>query len=446
MPQASAALVTAPSPPRVAGLRLALERLSVLGILVHAVFLPISVAGMQIGLAVSLGALLALRFSGRRVWARSALDAPCVLLSAAAIVSLGLGALAGSPPVGWHEATLWRAILTPILVVSALEVVGGGPGGEREGAARRVAIWALALWAASSLVPSTIAWVQYWTGFDPLHALGLRAEAVRGVVPIYPDRYAAVGFFRWYQRLAHNLIPPICVAAAVAVYGHVSARLRVLLAIAAAAGAAAVVFTLSRAAWVSLIAAGLLLAIVGGRARRWSIAGVVLASFAMLLHPGVQARLRYLVTVRSANDDRKAIWTVCRAVIADHPITGVGWGNLPRRSLAYYDRLAPWSEMRAWCHDSFLSAWAEGGPLLFAALVAFWLLLLRAFWGKARAGDATGRAASAGAVAALTAMLMNSLVHDILYSSEAMYGLGFALGIAAVLGRLTERGVASGTR
>src|SRR5512135_1900348 len=119
-----AAPVTSPH----ATLERALERAAVAGVLVHAVFLPISIAGMQIGLAISLGALGGLRVLGRRVWTRSALDLPCLLLVGAALVSLAVATVAGSPPVGWREATLWRSILSPLLVVSALEVVGARAG------------------------------------------------------------------------------------------------------------------------------------------------------------------------------------------------------------------------------------------------------------------------------------------------------------------------------
>jgi O-antigen ligase len=443
----------APATPRPGGsgtLERALERVAVLGVLVHALFLPISMAGMQIGLAFVAGALVALRLTGRPVWARSALDLPCLLLAGAAVASLGLGALAGSPPVGWHEATLWRSVLSPIVVLSALEVARGGagvdgsdsgrPGGGAGRTVNRMALAALGVWAAASLLPSGLAWVQYWTGFDPLQALGLRAQPVHAVVPVFPGRYAAVGFFRWYQRLAHNLLPPLCVAAAVFARGRANPRLRLLLGVASLAAAAAVVLTLSRLAWASLVLASLVLAVLAApaRARRWAVALVLAGSVAMTLHPAVRVRLGALA-MPGINDDRKAIWSVCRAIVAEHPLTGVGWGNLPKRSAALYDRLAatyPSPLPRAWCHDSFFTAWAEGGPLLFAALVAFWALLARAFWRWRRSGqDDMARAAATGALAALVAMLASSLAHDILYSSEAMYGLGFAVAVAAALAR-----------
>jgi O-antigen ligase len=196
------------------------------------------------------------------------------------------------------------------------------------------------------------------------------------------------------------------------------------------------VFTLSRAAWLALVLGGLVIvALAAGRVRRLALAAVAVAVAAMLLHPGVQARLRHL-TVQGDNADRVEIWNVCRAVIADHPWTGVGWANLPRRAAPYYDRLQRVGEMRAWCHDSLLSAWAEGGPILFVAMLAYWVLLARAFWRGARTSEPLRRAAATGGLAAVAAMALNALVHDVFYSSEAMYGFGFAIAIAAVLARL----------
>ena len=458
MSHGQAALAMAPPSPGLRTLQRALEAVAVLGVLAHALFLPISMAGMQIGLAFAAGALVALRLCGRRVWARSALDLPCLLLVGAAVASLALGALAGSPPVGWHEATLWRSILSPVVLLSALEVTrdGAGPDGsipggggarrgeEGAGTANRLALLALGVWAAASLLPSVLAWVQYWSGLDPLFALGLRREPVRAVVPVFPGRYAAVGFFRWYQRLAHNLLPPLCVAAALAARGGMGSRLRLLLGGASLAAAAAIVLTLSRMAWASLVMAALLLAVFAApaRLRRWAVALAVAGSVAMTLHPGVRVRLENLAQP-GINHDREDIWKICRAVVEQYPLTGVGFGNLPRRTAAYYDRLS-YPLPRAWCHNSLFTARAEGGPLLFAALVAFWALLLRGFWRWRRSGrDDLAQAASTGALAALLAMLANSLAHDILYSSEAMYGLGFALAVAAALAR---GGQASGGR
>ncbi len=417
-----------------------LARLALAGLCLHAAFLPISIAGMQIGIGLSLAALLALAGLGRRTWAHGPLDAPLLSLGAAALASVAVAWAAGSPPVGWQEATLWKSALAPLVVLSAafLSQPGDGPGGEP---ARRRALLALSIWAVASLLPSALAWVQHFTPFDPLHALGLRAEPRLAQAPRAPGRWAAMGFFHWYPRLAHNLTPPLLLAAALAFQGGLPRRRRLLLGLAAAAAAAAVGLTMSRAAWVALAAGAGVLALAAGRRRaRLALPAAAAVALALvLLNPSLRERLSHAADPRE-NADRATIWKVCAAMVRDHPVAGVGFGNLPRRSLPYYERLAPDYPLRAWCHDAFFSAWAEGGPILLGGLLVYWggLFLAFARWRRRAPPGPEGalaRAAAAGALAGLAAMLLNSLAHDIFYASESMYGLGFALGIAAGLAR-----------
>jgi O-antigen ligase len=198
---------------------------------------------------------------------------------------------------------------------------------------------------------------------------------------------------------------------------------------------------MSRAAWVALAAGAGALAFAAGRRRaRLAVPAAAAVALALvLLNPSLRQRLAHAADPQE-NADRGTIWSVCAAVVKDHPIAGVGFGNLPRRSLPYYERIAPLYPLRAWCHDAFFSAWAEGGPILLGGLLLYWAGLFRAFARRRREAPPgpegeLARAAAAGALAALVAMLLNSLAHDIFYASESMYGLGFALGLAAVLSR-----------
>ncbi|HEY7726060.1 MAG TPA: O-antigen ligase family protein [Anaeromyxobacteraceae bacterium] len=411
--------------PRGAGGRLALA-----GLLLHSAFLPLSIAGMQIGLGVALLGLLLRRLEGAPAWARSPLDLPALALAGAAAASVGLAALAGLSPVGWHEATLWRSVLAPLVVLSAAEAAGEGD----PAATRRWGLAALTTWAAAAAIPGLLAWPQHYTGFDLLQAIGIRARHVSAPAPFLPGRFAAVGLFTWYQRLAHNLTPPLLVAGAVALLAPLPRARRVVLGGAALLSAMAVVLTTSRAAWLGLALGGALVLLAGGpRARRvlplLAAAGLALAAAT----PSVRARVA-TIGLPDFTGDRQKIWSVCAAVIGDHPLTGVGFGAFPKRSLPYWERMAPDWILRTWCHDAFLSAWAEGGPLLAAALVAWLALLARAAL-RWRRGGGTGGAAGAGAVGAVAAFAVAALFHDVLHASEGMYGLGFALGVAAALAR-----------
>ena len=410
-----------------------LRQAAVAALAVHAAFLPISSAMMQLTLGALLGALAVLRLAGEPVWARSPLDGPVLVMAGAAVLSVGLAALAGSPPVGFHEPSAFYLLTAPLMVLSALELPGRD-GVANPDLARRRALAVLAVWAAAALVPSALAWAQHYWGLDLLNWLGLRRRTIRIPARGWPGRFAAVGFFTWYQRLAHNLTPPLLLAAAVALHGGVSRRARLLLGTAAAAAAAAVLLTVSRSSWLGMAAGGLVLAAASGRlASRAVPLALAVAAAAALATPGLRARLSSAPAAAIA--DRVPIWRACAAMVRDRPLLGVGYGSGPRRAAPYYDHLLPPDALRSSCHDSFLTAWVEGGPLLTAALALYWAGLLRAFWRWRRGAEGLARAGSAGGLAILAAMFLNSLVHDVLYSTETMLGLGFALGIAAALAR-----------
>jgi O-antigen ligase len=396
-----------------------------------AAFVPLSIAGMHITLAVMLGALVLLRATGVRAWERSALDAPSLLFAGAAILSIGLAAIAGSPPTSWHTSTLWRSFLVPLLVLSALSVrLPGDP----PDAARRRAVTALGVWAVAALLPALLAWVQFENGFDLLHALGLRSRPYVAPAPRYPGHYAAVGLFWWYTVFAHNLTSPLLVAASLALHDGLSRRARLLLGAAAIVVAPAIALSLSRAAWIALAAGAFV--VVALRGRRFALRALLpmAAAFALVAVglPALRNRLSDALSA-GANQDRIDIWEACAAMRADYPLTGVGWGNLKARGAPYWDRFVPEGGVRAGCHDVFYSTLVEGGPLLLLAGLAWWALLARAAWRWRSRGDALARGAAAGALAATLALLLNGLWHDVFWSSEPMYGFALALAVAAAI-------------
>lgn len=419
--------------------RAVLVRLAWLGMAVTAVSLPLSIAGLQIGAGVALGALLLLAATGRRVWVPSPLTAPVLILAGAAAASVVIAALAAGRPLRADDLLSVRGLAVPLVVLLAIEV---GDPGEDPAAPRRRALGLVLAWGAAALVPAAIAWAQHRSGFDLLVALGLRATPVRA--PIYTQlgpagvstgAYAAVGLFSWYTRLAQALTPIVVLSLALAVLAPLGRRTRLLLALAAAAGTWAVVLTTSRSAWAGLALAA---ALVGGgasRARRVALPLVTAAALAAACaFPVLRGRLERAFS-QDTNSDRAAIWTVCAEVIHDHPVAGVGFGALPRAGRSYFQRMPPEYPIHAWCHCSLLSAWAEGGPLLAGALLLWAGLLVRAFVRWRRRGDPLGRAAALGALAALAALGVNALVHDVLWVTEPLYAIGFLIGVAAVLAR-----------
>jgi len=169
---------------------------------------------------------------------------------------------------------------------------------------------------------------------------------------------------------------------------------------------------------------------------------VAVASLAAAVaSPGLRVRLVRLATAEDANGDRAMTWRVCRELVREHPLTGIGFNALGVRIDEYFERFAPVGRTRDKCHDVLFSAWAEGGPLFAGAVVAWWALLFRGFLRARRRADALGRAAAAGALTGLVALLALSLVHDLIWASEAAFAIGGLVGSGAVL--VSERRPAS---
>ncbi len=425
---------TGGEPARGEGAARALARVAWAGLLVHGLFLPISVPGIQIGLGVAVAAVIALAATGRRAWTGSILTAPVLVLCAGAVEAIVVPWLAGFPPIRPGDLVFWRAFAAPLGVLLALEA--GAPGEDPEAPRRRALVF-LGVWAAAAVVPALVAFVQVRTGFDPNHALGLRRVPVRVPAPDAPGRFAAVGFFKWYTRLSYAMLVVAAFAGALAIFGPLRRRWRLLFATSALAASAAVVLGGARAAWGALSFEAAVLALLAGRrVARVALPLVVAGSLAAgLASPGLRARLERLAGAGSANGDRIMTWRVCRELVREHPLTGIGFNALGPRIDPYFERFAPVGKTRDRCHDVLYSAWAEGGPLFALAVAAWWFLLFRGFLRLRRGADALGRAATAGALAGLGGMFVLSLVDDLLWASEAAFAIGALAGAGAVLAR-----------
>jgi O-antigen ligase len=368
------------------------------GLLAHAFLLPVSIAGMQISLGVAaLGIVLA---PPRPL--RVPLVAPVLVFIAVAVLS-DLFSPVGAPPLAY--ATLWRSVIGFFVVVLGLRALP-------ERWPRRLILAA----AAGLAIASVVGLVQYWTGADVVHALGLRARPARVLAPGVPDRFGAMGFFISRLSFGHNA----SVLAALLAGAFAAGAAPWPAAGAAALGVAAVVVTFDRAAYIGLCFAALVAAARAGR--RFAFAALAIAALAAA-HPGVRARFSSAFS-SSANADRVFIWSRAVEVIRDHPLRGVGFGNYQRAAGPYYDRADPAFPMRTWAHNLELSTLAETGPLGLLALL--WLL--------AAAVRMLLRSTSpfaAGALAAFAAWVTMAQVHDVLYDTKVMYALWFALALGA---------------
>lgn len=203
-------------------------------------------------------------------------------------------------------------------------------------------------------------------------------------------------------------------------------------------GAGALALTYVRGAWLGF-AAGALVAVagLGRRGLAAALALVVVAPALVLGLPGVSERVRTIG--RLADDttrDRLAMLEAGRRLVAGHPLTGVGPGQLKH----VYPDVAPAEAMRrstSHLHNTPLQIAAERGLVGLAA----WLWLFAAFLvrGVARLRglppDAAGdHALVLGSLAAIVTFLVGGLFEysfgdtEVLLVAVTLMALPFALG------------------
>jgi O-antigen ligase len=206
-------------------------------------------------------------------------------------------------------------------------------------------------------------------------------------------------------------------------------------------GLAALGLTQVRGAWIGFAAGAL--AAVAGLGRRGLIAAaalVVLVPALVLGLPGVGARFR---TIGDAADettrDRLAMLEAGRRLVVEHPLTGVGPGQLKH----VYAQVAPPEALRrstSHLHNTPLQILAERGVVGLAA----WLAIFAAFFVRGMAilrrlpREAAGdRALVLGSLAAVVAFLVAGLFEysfgdtEVLLVAMALMALPFALRAGA---------------
>jgi O-antigen ligase len=379
-------------------------------LLVHAGFCPISIAGTQIGLGIAAAGIAAGIAAGFRP-ARTPLDLPLFALVAICIAS---DLLSPYGPPALDSATLWRSAVGFFIVHHSVSLLGE----------RRFRKAALAAAAAGLCLSAIVGLVQFRTGVDLVHLLGLREEARWVEAPGLPGRFGAMGFFISRLTFGHNATLLVALLGGSLAAGALHRRTAVLAGCAVPLGIAAVAATFDRAAWLGIAVAALVIVAFSKRGRVVALA-CGLALLAALLFPGVRSRLATTFDWR-ANADRLFLWARASEIVHDHPLHGVGFANYPRVCSIYYDRVDPTFFMRTWAHNAPLSLLAETGPLGLLALLWAAFRAVRALFGSLRAGEPI----ALGALAATVALAVIAQAHDVFYDTKVMYALWLGIGLA----------------
>jgi O-antigen ligase len=414
--------------------------LAAIGLLGFALFAPVSIAGMQIGLGVALAGVLLGAATGIRL-KRTPLDLGLLLFIGAALCSTILSREGPGAPATF---TLWRHVLGFWIAWQALRISTD---------VNQLARRAIALAAVGLALSSLVGLLQFQTGVDVVHLLHLRGTARLVAAPGVPDHFAAMGFFISRLTFGHNAMIFVALFAGALLFAGLPRGLAIALVLTCALALTAIVLTFDRAAWLGLIAAGATLFVAmptigmptNRRRRMVTFAAIACALICIgaALVPGVRARFASGFDLKQ-NYDRIFLWDRALEIIRDHPLAGIGFGNYPRVCQRYYDRVDAAFPMRTWAHNSILSLWAETGPLGLLALGFLLVQIIRALQRAARDGGAF----TPGAMAAGLALFVTAQVHDVIYDSKVMYPLWFALalGLQPGLSRPSARPAGAATR
>jgi len=199
-------------------------------------------------------------------------------------------------------------------------------------------------------------------------------------------------------------------------------------------GGTALIFTLSRGAWISLITAVVLFCLSLWRRNGYSLKGpMVFLSILLLLylpfHGAVETRL--LADDNGSAESRIPLMNLAFRIIADNPILGVGSNNFSTVMDAYLT-----SEFRQGflytVHNKYLLVWAEIGIVGLLAYLAFLFGALRKGWACWKQND---RLLSTLALGFTSAMIGN-MVHqsvDIFHDRPATQLLWLVAGLLFAL-------------
>jgi len=163
----------------------------------------------------------------------------------------------------------------------------------------------------------------------------------------------------------------------------------------------ALALTFSHGAVLALAVAGLLVASRSRSARLRRGALVAACGALLLLLVVVWARGERLQGDLNPATERLENWRVAAVMIADQPLTGVGWGSF---GAAYSQYHRPGTNQTRYAHNTYLQVVAEAG----VTTVPFLLLLLAGAWRRLAAGQ--GRAVDAWLWLGVAAVLAHNAV------------------------------------
>lgn len=329
--------------------------------------------------------------------------------------------LAGHPGTGSGLARLFDAALIFGALVAGASL--------RAGSLRWVALAAGAVLALSCLA-AALQYFGAWPRSETFSALWwaqVPTDRVYEPVPGRDDRFMAGGLLLHRLRFANVSSVIILLLGFAALRGTAHRRLAGGVALAGLVSVA--VFPHARAATVALVAALLVMSVLGAPRRGVGLAiglAVVGLTFALVLAvPSFRERFASAFEA-SGTGERASMWAAAGRALATAPLTGLGPGRYQPGPWLADDAPEALKDHRGKAHNQLLTIAVElgvPGALLFLALLV-----------TLGASSLRSLPDGAGALAMVSLTLGLSVLHDPLFhaeSSMALFGgLGLSLGLA----------------
>jgi O-antigen ligase len=386
-----------------------LRRVLQVSFFAFALFVPFSIAGMNI--ACALGALawmasglLRRPGAGALSFRRDPLVLASVLLVASALPSVAISQDSARAVKDW--SSYWQLLIV-FWVACNVQAVR----------MREIAFWTL---ASSSALACLVAVVQRAGGMD------------LGFVHI-PARFR-VGGTLYTMTFAGILYQLIVLNCAVLLAKGMAARGRIFLAAVVALQFVAIMLTMTRGAWVALIGGLVALCIlVRKRVLTWSAMGLVAALVLFSLF-NFRQQGRSIPELLSSGLDkdtstRVVLWDIAWDLFRAHPFFGVGMGDYTIEA----DKLLAGRKVTTTVdtHNVYLHILATRGLVGFVPFVFFWLVWLRELFRLRRRFEpgSLDHQYAVGAIAATVAVLLGALTELNIDDSEVFMTFMFATGL-----------------
>jgi O-antigen ligase len=290
---------------------------------------------------------------------------------------------ADAEPLRRHPLTPPFLAFVGLSILSAL--LSGDPGGSLWLArdTLRITVFYLVLWYTRDTEHALQLWMGFLLVLTAMASFGLVQAFVCGTVQrgdqlavlcTHPQRVS--GPFSIYMTFGGVLL--LGTLFFVAYLAHVSWRRVWWMVPAGAITVAALAFTYSRNAWLGLVAGTLGLVVTARRTSRWILLlAAVLLVVAAASSGAVMERVRSMADPQDETArDRVAMWRSGLAMIADHPLVGVGPGQV-RVWYPHYRRPEAVRPSTGHLHNSPIQIAAERGLPALAVWIWLWVLFFR---------------------------------------------------------------------